>query len=68
LVVTAAVTIALSNFQNGEVKEIINDISAGGTVTLSGTVSGVVNPTLNARYKYMRIRLVGSTFYNVGSN
>lgn len=68
LVVTAAVTITLANFQNGEIKEIINDISAGGTVTLSGTVSGVVNPTLTARYKYMRVRLVGSTFYNVGSN
>jgi hypothetical protein len=41
--------------------------SGSGTITVSGTVSGVTNPTL-AQGKYITIIGTGSTYLNIGSN
>lgn len=41
--------------------------NGAGTITISGTVSGVSSPTLAAG-KYMTVAATGSTYLNIGSN
>lgn len=47
---------------------IINNVAAGTTCNVIGTINGAANFALTARYKYIIVMSTGSEYRNVGSN
>lgn len=59
-----SVTLPVKQYAGHEVKVVKTDVSANA-VTLVGTISGAVNPTLAAQYSKARFETSGSVWYNV---
>ena len=68
--VTMAITLTLPTATGNTGKEYVikNNISAGGSVTITGTIDGAASYILSARYKYVHIISNGTSWLIIANN